>query len=814
MSLPLPPASKLHAILLVTQSRSLGPKLVFHYPPLSPSDAALVANKVPAWFGNQTSTASVDSTSSSSDWDSSTDNDGGDDHGDTASLASGGRGSMRTSHKERDKLRLAGGGAWGRQDTIDEDDTGLEEHGSGKGNGSHNGGDHDWNTVLGFRVDALEKMLCPNKVYNKRRFELGVESVVFLGAPMFVREDGMWKKGRRKKDKRPAKEKEEEENTEGDSAKGHDTGLAKSVVYPEGFEPGYGHGLMSGAASEAGSDGRSSSVADSVRDDMTMFNIVFVLNPPALEYQLRVKNMYEYVSRKFARALKLEQARFQYVWGESKKILNIKQRAKENGESISSTWSEIVNASPLARAIAVLFDAISKDKIAHVRFDKLSTSFQIPQADSTPYLPSAMDPQMPGLWLTTSNVAVEDDSAPMTQNAALLLLQDAETLIKELEADSKGSTNPLAFYIRTIVPTKSLLKLSIKHGIHAQDMEYAASHLVFWRRARLIAPLNPRDTYIVSPNADLAALKSAIPAYAARFPTLPSLPNMLSKLSGQPKPYGRFIPTNEHREAYMEILAWLMRGGWVTQLRTFAWVRVTPEIKSLVAQEMEREAQIKKAEEAQRDADVESLTGSMFSDKRSHLSLGRPSTPLIRPPRREDDEDMEGGRILSPNPMYRGSPARPGSDAGSTSSVRTTIPLSAAARTTSPVQAAQAQRVHRPSPLHIRATSPSVSTQPFSPSSPSVSSPPAASPPPQVFTASLVLSPQKANSLEARWLEKIGQSFEDPEVKEHWSMLLRHLDGKHALEDINSREGIKRKKLWALVGKVREMGWLVEVRHW
>src|SRR4051812_42149557 len=75
MAVPLPPASNLHAILLVTKSRSLGPRLVFHYPPLSPSAAALAAAKDPAWFRHDTSTASVDSRSSDSDWDSSGDSD-------------------------------------------------------------------------------------------------------------------------------------------------------------------------------------------------------------------------------------------------------------------------------------------------------------------------------------------------------------------------------------------------------------------------------------------------------------------------------------------------------------------------------------------------------------------------------------------------------------------------------------------------------------------------------------------------------------------------------------------------------------------
>jgi hypothetical protein len=338
MSLPLPPASNLHAILLVTQTRSLGPRLVFHYPPLSPSAAALAANKAPAWYGNETSTASLDSNSSSSDWDSSTENENGDDDLEVGSRTSGGRGSGRTgaSHLERERYRAGGGGAWGREETIDEDDAGLDDDRNGKGVG----GDHDWNTVLGFKVDALEKMLCPNKAFNKRRFELGVESIVFLGAPMFVRDDGMWKKGRRKK-KRSAKDNLEDGNLlanlkingSDEGGEGRSSGpAAEPFIYPEGFEPGYGHGLMSGAASEAGSDARSTSTTDNARDDMTMFNVVFVLNPPALEYQLRVKEMYDNVTRKYAKALKYEQARFKYVWKESKKILNIKQRARDHGK--------------------------------------------------------------------------------------------------------------------------------------------------------------------------------------------------------------------------------------------------------------------------------------------------------------------------------------------------------------------------------------------------------------------------------------------------------------------------------------------------
>jgi hypothetical protein len=867
MALPLPPASNLHSILLVTKSRSLGPRLVFHYPPLTPSAAALAGAKDPAWYRHDTSTASVGSGSSDSEWDSSTATDDDNDI-EIGSRTSGGRGSGRTitgaSFRDRDRSKL-GTDVWNKQETIDEDDP-DDDDGDSSGRSRRRGGDYDWDTVLGFKTDALEKMLSPGKEFNKRRFELGLESIVFVGAPMFVREDGLWKKLKRRKKKRSNKDK----LGDGDLVKNltiseedEDADMLDDIplkpkpepfIYPAGFEPGYGHGSISSGPSvppsEAGSDARSNSTTQDSNPDMNMFNVVFVLNPPALEYQQRVKEMYDNVTRKYAKALKYEEARFQYVWKESKRIIDIKQRAKENCDSLTSTWRKIISTSPLAKSIAIMFDAISNDKIAHIHFDAtFNTSFQIPQADSTPYLPTALEPQMPGLWLTTSNVVLADDESPMTQHAALLLLEDTETLIKDLGGESTGNAAAIAFYVRNIIPTKSLLKISKRHNISAHDMEYIASHLVYWRRARLIAPLSPRDTYIVSPNADFSTLSSAVNVYAQRFPTLPTLPKVLSMLSGTPRPFRTFIPTTEHREAYMDILAWLMRGGWVTQLRTFAWVRVTPEIKAQVAAEMEREERIKKADDARKElmSDNDSITDSLLSDKRGSLlsaSTLRSSTPLRMAQRDRSagglrEEDMHHSTILSPRitaaatPSYRGSPTRTSSDAGSTSSQRTTIALSSSQRPESPSRlGVRDVKPHRPSPLHLHPTSPSRGSI-VSPTSPTAISPP---PSPKDFKPSVVYSPQKATSLEARWLEKIGQTFEDigsistpnpsppkdgtflgitgKELREAWPTLLKHLDGRHAIEDVAPREGMKRKKVALLFNAIKERGWLVVVRHW
>lgn len=864
---PLPPSSTLHTILLVTKSRSLGPRLVFHYPPSSPSATSLAASAAPAWYGATTSTGTDDTGNSSSDWGSSSDEDeGAGDEDETASRASGrsGRGSALaggsggTSYWDRERGRSAPGGAWSRgTEGIDEDDSGGAEDGVGpnsrKGSGG-NGKDRkdgtgaEWETVLGFKADALEKMLTPGKSFNKRRFEVGVEGIVFVGAPMFVRDDGGWKKGKRwemeieRTDKNEAEALATLKINSADEALDIKEPKEPQFVYPEGFEPGYGHGLMSGAAfgvgSDAGSDTKSVST-DSSGPNMTMFNVVFVLNPPALEYQLRVKEMYENVVRKYAKALKYEQARFDYVWKESKRILALKNKAKENGRSISTTWHEIIAMSPLAKSIAIIYDSISNCKIARVHLDAtFDTSFQIPQAISTPYIPTAMEPQMPGLWLTTANVVDDDETdTNFTQHSALLLLEDTETLVKELEGDAKESATPLAFYIRNVTPTKSLQKLSIRHSILAQDIEYIAGHLVYWRRARLIPPLHQRDTYIVSPNADMRALASAIPAYAARFPTFPSLPKMLNWLSGPPRPYGTYIPSRDHTQAYMEILAWLMRGGWVTQLRTFAWVRVSAEIKAEVAATMEREAVMKKIAEqnaaARQGEDKESIDDSISNGdgtngKRMSLLFNNwPATPAHRSPQTDDIEVMEASTIHSPRLIPYRSPARPSSDAGSISSGRTAVPPTSNSGMGSSPQTHNQPR--RPSPLHFKYSTNTTSPQSNRPSAPpSIVSPTGtgpfspsqavsmeiSQPSPSSFKPSLILSPQKANAIEARWLERIGASFADPDLRELWPMLLRYFDGKHALDDIAVREGLKRLRVAALIGTIKDGGWLLTVRHW
>jgi nitrogen permease regulator 3-like protein len=332
---------------------------------------------------------------------------------------------------------------------------------------------------------------------------------------------------------------------------------------------------------------------------------------------------------------------------------------------MNALWQSILSTSSLAKGMSEVYHSIASSKIAHVIINNsFDVSLQIPIITETSVLPSIIETQMPGLWLTTANSFDDDESVEdnmLAKHFALLFLDDVSTILKEIETEPKDLSGPLAHYVRCSKPTMSFLQVSIQHDIPLTDIQILARHLIYWRRARAIPPLHHRDTYIVSPNADMKGLRSQSLIYARTFPTLPSLPKILSMLSGKPRPYGSIIPSKDHRQAYLEILAWLVRGGWVTQLRTFAWVYVCKNIKIEVAQEMAREEATKSGAHASPapstppprssssiDAgppDIRSgyLSPPGFSDASSVSS----NTSTVKP--EKDDPSLEPSIILEPH---------------------------------------------------------------------------------------------------------------------------------------------------------------------
>ncbi|KAE9985665.1 hypothetical protein EG328_007079 [Venturia inaequalis] len=835
-SASLPPNPCLVAILLVTKNRA-GTRLVFHYPP-KPSSAPASKKRDPNWYG-PTGNHTDDSDSADSDWSSGSDVGGhSDEDEDSRSSKAGSKSSNKTSatrgsgkHEaagsiRSSKARSAPGGAREELDErVLEDD--AVNHGDGGNHDDTVDGKlkeqlrGDWEHILGFPAESLSTLLTPGRIFNKRKFEVSLDRLVFVGAPIFRREDGRWVK-RTRRQKKSGLEVVDEDGSNAPS-NGHDQDEPSISFSPTtsivdlhevpGFESGYGHSTMSGAASDVGSEAKSTSSAGT-DGDMTMFNVVFVLNPPQLEHHLRVDEMYNYVARKLAVRLKERQADTNFVSKEALLIQSLKEKGQESRAPVTSLWQKIMSTSVLATALAEVYDKISTNQIAHINLGAgAEPSFQIMQAVSTQVIPSATEPQMPGLWLTTATVIDDDDAeTDMSPHSALLLLEDDDSLLREVEAEADKASELLSFIIRHLTPTKSLLKLSQmhSHAVNLNDVQLVARHLITWRRARAIHPLRGRDTYVVSPNANMAALDKAIPAFEKLFPTpLPSLPKILNTLSQSPKPYNHWMPSPDHKEKYMEILAWLMRGGWVTQLRTFGWIKVKPETKAAVADKMNGEAAESKASHVE-GLDTLSDGGSRTRSTSRQAFLRSPETRAIT-------SDWNGGL----SPYFSGS-ARPPSDAGSATSSRTAIPSIMASF--SPLQRPESRTFHRASPLHInQSASPSSDELSTNGSQILITSPSDShngdqaemmSIDPADYDSSLIHSPQKANSLLSRYIEHIGAGFTDAELKELWPLLLKYFDGRHALEEIPAREGLKKKRVERILKLLSTAGILITVKHW
>lgn len=692
-----PPNPCLVAILLIIQSRS-GPRLVFHYPPQPPSPKE----------GRDSYDNDDDDGDGDDTFDASTSSDS-----DIETASTDGEVTLTRQARKglggNAKLRRQNGVLRGRLTDEDDDD---DDEISGTASAYRQGKEWQppWETLFG--LDGLVTLLTPStRIWHKRKFEIGINDLCFLGWPVFIREDGTWQKHRAKSKKR----------------------RDRKGMSPDGAEQDTAD---EGTNAEVENGTTKAERTTSTSNELLMFNVVFVMNPPILEYTLRTKEMYDHVVKKFGKFLKWEQARQNYVWTESDLMLSIKSKHTQKRSPTSALYTELLARSTLAQAISAVYTSISTSRIAQVTLSpEISTSLQIPPITSTSCLPSLTDPpNQPGIWLTTANeqtstsasdldTSASVNSSHLARHFTLLLTSPPTQILKDISSSSPLS-GPLTTLIAHLTPTKSFHKISNTSSISLADMQLLSRHLIYWRRAIAIPPLHQRDTYIVSPNADLRKLRTACKAYEAQFPTLPGLAKMLSGLSGTPRPWGSLFPSPDHKEAYMAILAWLMRGGWVTQLRSFAFVRVDPIVKRA----------IKDQEKAEKEAK-----------------------------RREDSKNHDE-------------------------------------------QTRQSQHHHRPS----------LASRPSSSSDARKRSGKQSSEADQNM-ASLILNPHRASPLESKYLQHIAESLlttnsnassfglsdeEQTELKRYWLMFVKYFNGAEPLEKIPVREGLKRKVVWDVLGKM------------
>ena len=190
-----------------------------------------------------------------------------------------------------------------------------------------------WESYLGLPPD-FDQILCPPSSCHKRRFELGFEELVFVGWPVFAYEDGKW----RKKKKRSSSGLMRRMSTISEKAvpEANDGKTAVEVDHELGETTGNESTDHAESGTELAPVDSNKNPALPMQTEelkgrgpgsiLNMFNVVFVMNSPEQEYQLRVDDMYKHVVKKFSRALKWEQGRSNFVLRESEKLRAMKAK--------------------------------------------------------------------------------------------------------------------------------------------------------------------------------------------------------------------------------------------------------------------------------------------------------------------------------------------------------------------------------------------------------------------------------------------------------------------------------------------------------
>lgn len=314
MNRSLLPNPSLVAILLVVRTAS-GPSFVFHYPQ-HPTLSPPAASTLSAW--RSTDVYSEDETSSDEDSDSSSiiSSSASEDDlpAETASVAPTGTGKIASSESDR-RSRSYVGRSRRHRDGGDESDSSGEDMDR---NGKEVLDGKPWERVFGLDVVSLATMLAPGKEgLVGKKFELGIEDLVFLGYPLGADSEGYWSVPRRRR----YEGREDNPVVDGEELDGDLEDLLEDIR------------LMQEADEKRERLERGEKVEPEkkIKSRLMMFNVVFVLNPPILEYQARVQDMLENVVKRFSETLRIEQARTDYIYQQKEKITRLRDKAAQDG---------------------------------------------------------------------------------------------------------------------------------------------------------------------------------------------------------------------------------------------------------------------------------------------------------------------------------------------------------------------------------------------------------------------------------------------------------------------------------------------------
>jgi len=184
-----------------------------------------------------------------------------------------------------------------------------------------------WEYVAGYPTKDLEGLLTPSRAFHKRLFHVSLDQLCFVSSPIYVPENGVWRKKKGQPKNQPSRSPEN----------GMDSVTAKDgqppIVPPFDTQSETEDNKETTAADDgAGSNsghGNPADETDEKKSGMTMFNLVFILNPKKHEAKELAETIYIHIIRKINKLFRYSQQKSDFVWKESKRILELKDKNRE-----------------------------------------------------------------------------------------------------------------------------------------------------------------------------------------------------------------------------------------------------------------------------------------------------------------------------------------------------------------------------------------------------------------------------------------------------------------------------------------------------
>ncbi|GAA5841542.1 hypothetical protein JCM11251_001256 [Rhodosporidiobolus azoricus] len=570
------------------------------------------------------------------------------------------------------------------------------------------------------------------------------------------------------------------------------TDLARSQSSASTMHPG---------SSLASSQHSHNSLAGASR--LISFNLVCIIDtPPDSHLSSHLEGFYKDVVVPVTANVKALEKEDLWLGKEAAKLRRAREKALEKDENWSDFQHSLPARSSLAAAISQLYTALKADELAEIHLGPLPVQVllrgEIPVEDD-----SQRDRERDAYLLGGADDYDEGNHEPSKSRSrsispgghaygrhrppplfsrmrqrprvhfepweTLLLLEDARQLQRDVV---EGSL--LSRFLEICRPTLSFAEYETLLDLDQEDqiLEDIVDHLVHWKKAQIVDLISLKGSYAVSSGFVPTRLPKLSALFSSTFPSLPPLPALLSSLTPC-EPYSTLIPASQ-RAIYLNALIFLLRHEIVEKQRTYIRVVASEGIKRATAQywgayggasTVSKSVTGSSRHGGTGDENASGLSTSL-SGMSDHSFGGRSGRS-----RQSSKPDLEDARTMA----IISNVGSPKESALSQSAQSATMSFERSRRKTAKSKGISS------------ATFSSHSERPDELSS----------------TPSVIVEPGRPSMLESRWLSEMCRD-KDPSVVQKFERIVRMLNGRHHLDEIRFRTQLSRRHLQLVLSAFEE----------